>query len=211
MSVFVCIPTARDIHSRTTEAAFRICAGHADGVEFCTIEAQPTDYSRNLGVARFRKTRHSHILFLDSDVVPPDNSLSLMLAAGRPIVCGLYPLLLNQRVCTSVAKRGSTGELGLLGDFPEQPFEVDVAGMGCCLIERSVFDRLEYPWFQFQHEPNGGITGEDVHFFEQAARAGFRPLAIPQVQCSHFKTIDLLEVLRVVWNGRARQPEPVGV
>ncbi len=209
MSILVCIPTARDIHSRTTEAAFRVCAGHAGGVEFCTIEAQPADYSRNLGVRRFRESRHSHIFFLDSDVVPPDDSLALMLAAGRPIVCGVYPLLLGRRLCTSVAKRNDTGELEFLGELPGQPFEVDAAGMGCCLIERSVFDRLEYPWFTFRHQPGGGITGEDIHFFEQAARAGLKPLVIPQVQCSHFKTIDLLEVIRVVWSSRARQPDSV--
>ncbi|MHC5111588.1 MAG: hypothetical protein ACYTHJ_17115 [Planctomycetota bacterium] len=89
MSIFVAIPTAADIHGATTAAAFRICAGHAGGAEFWSIQAQPTDFARNQCVERFLKTGHSHLFFIDSDVVPPDDSLSLLLAADRPIVCGI--------------------------------------------------------------------------------------------------------------------------
>jgi len=199
MSVFVCIPTARDIHGLTTAAVFRICAGHADGAEFKTYQAQPTDYCRNLCVRDFLKTGHSHLLFIDSDVQPPDDCLDQMLAANRPVVCGMYPLLLDDsNLCVSVAQRTADGEYRFLHDFPDEPFEADAAGMGCCLIRRDVFDLIEYPWFHFQQRSDCQLTGEDVYFFEQCGRAGVRPLILPGILCSHFKTVDLLEVLTAV-------------
>lgn len=89
MSVFVCIPTGSDIRSEAAAAAFRICATHAGGAELRTVRAQPTDYAGNLGVKLFLDSAHSHIFFFDSDLVPPDNCLDLLLAARRPIVCGV--------------------------------------------------------------------------------------------------------------------------
>ena len=53
------------------------------------------------------------------------------------------------------------------------------------------------------------LTGGDIHFFEQAAKLGIRPLVIPQIQCSHIKTIDLLDVIRAVWKARDQPPQPV--
>jgi hypothetical protein len=199
MSVFVCIPTARDIHGLTTAAAFRICAGHAGGAEFKTYQAQPTDYCRNLCVQDFLRTGHSHLLFIDSDVLPPDACLDLMLSVNRPLVCGMYPLLLDDsNICVSVAERTASGAYRFLTEFPDEPFEADAAGMGCCLIRRDVFDAIGYPWFKFQQREDCKLTGEDIHFFEQCARADVRPLVLPEVLCSHFKMVDLLEVLTAV-------------
>ncbi len=209
MSVFVCIPTACDIHNEAAGAAFRICANHAGGAEFQTIPAQPTDYARNLCVEAFLKTKHAHLFFIDSDVVPPDNSLDLMLAARRQIVCGVYPLLLGgATICTSVAKLDGDGTYEFLGDFGEEPFEVDAGGMGCCLIERQVLERMEYPWFKFQQKPDCKLTSEDIYFFEKAARLDIKPLVIPRIQCSHMKTVDLLEVIHAVSHARSRQLQP---
>ena len=216
MSVFVCIPTARDIRSETTEAAFRICSGHGGGAEFRAVQTHPTDYARNQCVKLFLNSSHSHIFFLDSDVVPPDNVLDLMLATNRPLVCGIYPLMLaHSTICTSIAKRNANGTYEFLGDFPQEPFEADAGGMGCCLIARPVLEQMEFPWFKFRQKPDCMITGEDIYFFEKAAELGFKPLVIPKIQCSHFKTVDLLDVIRAATGNRraagrpAHQPEPV--
>ncbi len=212
MSVFVCIPTANDIHSMTAAAVFRICANHAGGAEFQTIAAQPADFSRNLCVRKFLDSQHSHMFFVDSDVVPPDECLDLMLASRRPIVCGVYPLLLGQKsIHTSVARRNAEGQYEFVVELGDQPFDVDAGGMGCCLIERSVLERMEPPWFRFVQNSDCSLIGEDIFFFERAARLGIRPLVIPQVQCSHFKTVDLLEVIRTVWRARSPQLQPAGV
>ena len=70
MSVLVCIPTAADICSATVEAVFAICANHP-GASFRTFRAHPIDRCRNICAKAFVQSRHTHLLFLDSDTVPP--------------------------------------------------------------------------------------------------------------------------------------------
>lgn len=204
MSIFVAIPTAESIHALTTAAAFRICAGYRGGAEFRTIVARPTDHARNLCVQAFLRTNHSHMLFLDSDVVPPDNCIDLLMGANRPLACGVYPLLLgDSTLTTSLFRKAANGEYHYVEDLSEQPFEVDAAGMGCCLIARAVLERVAYPWFRFEFGENCKITGEDFYFFEQAAATGgYKPLVIPQAICGHYKNIDLLDVFKALRRSR---------
>lgn len=86
MSVLICVPTTGDIHSETAEVALAICANHAGGASFRTVRAHPTDRCRNLCVQGFLQSPHSHLLFLDSDVVPPADCLELTLSVDRPVV-----------------------------------------------------------------------------------------------------------------------------
>ncbi len=192
MSVMVCIPTEADIRSETVETTFAICANHVGGASFRTYRAHPIDRCRNICVKAFLESQHSHLLFIDSDVVPPSDCLDVMLAAAAPLVCGLYPLQLTGDLCLSVARKLGPDTYGFMHDCPDEPFEVDAAGLGCCLIHREVFDRIGYPWFKFHVRENLSQVGEDIHFFEQCASAGYRPIALPKLLCSHHRTLDLL-------------------
>ena len=83
-----------------------------------------------------------------------------------------------------------------ISDCPAEPFEVDNGGLGCCLIAREVFERIEFPWFKFVARPDGHQTGEDIYFFEKCAEAGIRPYVLPQILCSHHRTVELLGLYR---------------
>ncbi|MGB0716102.1 MAG: glycosyltransferase family 2 protein [Phycisphaerae bacterium] len=212
MSVYVCVPTASEINGSTSAAVFRICAGHPGGAEYWCIQARPTDFARNQCVERFLQSQHSHILFIDSDVIPPDDCLQRLLAANRPLVCGVYPLMLAQaRICTSVANRRPDGRYEFIQELPRHPFEVDAAGMGCCLIAREVLETMPYPWFRFDQGAGGQLTGEDIYFFEKAEGLGYKPVVIPDVQCGHMKTVDLMDVLRCYWEASNRSQEDVKI
>ena len=52
--------------------------------------------------------------------------------------------------------------------------------------------RIAYPWFKFEVRSDEHITGEDIYFFERCSEVGIRPLALPQLLCSHHRTVDLL-------------------
>ncbi len=69
------------------------------------------------------------------------------------------------------------------------PFQVDVAGFGCVLLHRSVFEAMQYPYFQFEfYTDHAGIkreASEDFYFFVQARNLGFELWAVPELRCGH--------------------------
>ena len=207
MSVMVCIPTAGDICSATVEAAFAICANHP-GASFRTFRAHPTDRCRNICAKAFVQSKHSHLLFLDSDTVPPTDCLEKMLATGRPLVSGICPMFVQDTVCLAIARKLGEQTYGFFDDVPEEPFEFDAGGLACCLIAREVFEQLEEPWFAFKETPGGEQVGEDIGFYERCSEIGIKPLGLPEVLCSHHHVVDLLpifETLREMRRQRRRQ------
>jgi len=69
------------------------------------------------------------------------------------------------------------------------PFRVSVAGFGCVLLHRDVFDGMPYPYFRFNHwnDEEGKIheSSEDFHFFVEAGKLGHDLWAVPQLVCGH--------------------------
>lgn len=205
MSVMVCIPTAGDICSATVEAVFAICANHAGGASFRTFRAHPVDRCRNLCAQAFLQSPHSHLLFIDSDTVPPTDCLDQMLATGRPLVSGICPMFVQDTICLAIARKMGEQTYGFFDDVPEHPFEFDAGGLACCLIAREVFEKLTPPFFQFKETPGGEQVGEDIGFYEKCAEAGIRPLALPEVLCSHHHTVDLLPLFQTIRTLRRQQ------
>ena len=76
-------------------------------------------------------------------------------------------------------------------DCPPQPFVCDASGLGLCLIQRVVVERVEPPWCRFIGQFSGEHVGEDVYFFRHARAAGFELLVDPSVTADHYKPIDL--------------------
>ena len=194
MSVLLCVPTHGAICPETVDAAYRICSRHRPEASFRAYRAQPVDRCRTLCVRGFLATEHSHLMMLDSDIVPPVECLDLMLAENHPFVCGIAPIELGDGLCSSVARKLGPNTYGFYRDFPDTPFDVDASGLSCCLIAREVFERVPEPWFKFEVRPDGNQTGEDIWFCERAAEVGIRPLAHPGVLCGHRRRVDVSTV-----------------
>lgn len=109
-----------------------------------------------------------YLLFLDSDMTFPRDTVSRLLAHRKDIVGGTY------------RKRGPPFEtMGLpMGDGP-----IEVASgivqmrrlpTGCMLIDMRVFAKLKKPYFMMVSDLKAGIEyGEDVVFCDRARNAGF--------------------------------------
>lgn len=202
-TVFVAIPCMGELRWETALAVQAMVARHKPHVEVHYLSNVPIETARDVLVARFLKTSHPTLCFLDSDVRPPDTLLDLA-DLGHPITAGWYPLLTRRHeLMPSLFRRGPDGKT-------YQPYwedadglvEVDAIGLGCALIRREVFAKLERPYFSFRHDPADPEqwTGEDVDFCQKAQAAGFRILAAPRMACGHLKTVDLL----ALWAGRDR-------
>jgi hypothetical protein len=145
------------------------------------------DHVRNSVVNYFlEKTKATHLFFLDDDVLAfPDTAVRL-LRRGAPIISGLYkerdqrhrPIIID-------TPKGRDGKLRFFFRYRGKPpknkiLECDVVPAGCLMIERSVFQRLQRPWFHTEKD-----FGEDVYFCLCARRAGYKILVDTGTEVLH--------------------------
>jgi hypothetical protein len=91
-------------------------------------------YSRNRAVARMLSNpTHTHLLFIDSDMVFKPELVAALIRANRDVVGYAYPARDGKRFVPSDIRNY---------EFKNGIAEVDVIGMGLCLIARSALERL---------------------------------------------------------------------
>ncbi len=150
------------------------------------------------------------MLMLDSDMQfdrdVPYRLLDAADSVKRPILSALYFGYIKSNLANGFnaiwMKKHGDGYRTLMFDdlnLKEEITELDAVGMGCCLIHRSVFEKMaEAPdfrrlqWFGrevIDHE--GGVIGrygEDVAFCNRAQRAGFKIHGHGGVAIDHIKS-----------------------
>lgn len=112
----------------------------------------------------------THFLWLDDDsVFNPDLAVYLAHHGDLDIVSALY-FGRGPHLPVVYVKDGSADPYKHypLVEVPAKLCEVDAVGLGACLMQRQVFERLPEPWFAF----NG--AGEDIYFCVSARAAGLR-------------------------------------
>jgi GT2 family glycosyltransferase len=147
----------------------------------------PLDRVRNSVVDYFlEKTKATHLFFLDDDVLPPPDAIHRLLRRKVPIVSGLYyERRQEHRPIVIDTPKGRDGKLLFNFRYRHKPprnklLACDVVPAGCLLVERSVFPKLQKPWFHIDKR-----YGEDVYFSLCARRAGYRILVDTGVDCLH--------------------------
>lgn len=112
------------------------------------------------------------ILFLNSDMAIPPDTLSHMLEWGdRDVVGAVYRNKLPpfNVICHTIDGEKKEINSGI--------HEVGVVPLGCCLIKMSTFDRLKRPYFrepfaEDQADASGGVVPDFVDFSNRVREAG---------------------------------------
>lgn len=166
------------------------------------------DFARNEVVEEFLQSDCDILWFIDSDVCPPKHVLDIVVnhqdkweVAGAP-----YPLWMVPPGGTGPAV-GLACYKGIVDDgkvkgiqmaeVPTQGMEfVDALATGCLFIKRSVFAKLERPWFEHKFDPKTRklIEGEDLGFALKLSKLGIKYFVDYGAICQHYKRIDLLAV-----------------
>lgn len=141
-----------------------------------TIAAKRNELVRKL----LEKPEFKWILFLDSDMTPPPDTIVKLLATHRDIVSALCVkrkppycpcVSLEHPVPETVLSPSGVGTTPLSQyGGPDPVKEVDLTGTGCLLVHRRVFESMEPPWFEASPEGDG----EDYAFCRKARAAGFK-------------------------------------
>ena len=188
--VFVFCPTYRlepetvqAIHSQTF---------HNGLLDVFFTRDNPSEDGKNNILHNYQKGRrvfladdYTHMWVVESDIIPPSNTIERLLALECDLAYGLYCFRHGSPV-VNVYRYTS-------GPYPDQSITMfpqlykalwgtvtkcSGGGLGCVLIKRRVLEQIE-----FRREKDGPDC--DTYFTEDVYRAGFNMMADTSVICGH--------------------------
>lgn len=133
--------------------------------------------ARNEIRKHFLDSDFTHLYFHDADVIPPADILKRLLALNAPIATGLCPLRNWGQVAIPTMSEAVNGTGETMYGAQHLEGGVLACGMACCLIERSVLERVEFR----QGKELGGVS-EDFKFCQDA---GVSPVMDDGAICWH--------------------------
>lgn len=172
---------------------------------YFTFRVTPHDRARNEIAHYFVKNKQfTHLFFIDSDTLPPEDALEKLISHDLPFVTGMTPI---------VRKNGAKGkyetfdncfldpvrnEDGTVKETPIAPRNSGIqkiyrCGAACMLIKREVFETMDVPYFAFDYSEDHltHIRSEDIYFCDKARDTGITLYADTSVVCQHQKEIVL--------------------
>jgi hypothetical protein len=117
-----------------------------DDIEICQIiapETALTDANRNRIADDFLKGGSDWLLQMDDDTVPPLDALPSLLALGQSFCAALYHAKDDNEVPVAHLRNPGGRYYPLPHYVPGEIVPVDLVGMGCTLIHRSVFEDIQ--------------------------------------------------------------------
>ena len=208
-NIFIAIPMSKYAVLHAETAKYCALLNQHPDIVWGFVSSMSPEFSRNsLLEHHFHKDPNwTHVFFVDSDVVPPDDALRKLLLLDADIATGMYPLFMKGGIFWSVADEKT--DWIRMQEERQEPFETGSCGSGCLLVRREVLVDIKWPWFKTEYqeiylnEGNGIKTGEDVFFCKKAIEKGYKVIADPSVICKHFNGVDMLKF----WNNVKKQLE----
>lgn len=157
-------------------------------------------WARSAIVGEFIRSDFTHLFFIDSDMVwkPADFFRLVGFGATHDIIGATYMLKREPPECVVNIPDDTAYEVNRHGNV-----RIKSMALGFTIIKREVIEKIaatkplardvlskaEYPdFFRLGRSPDGGLLGEDVAFFNDAAQHGFRAWLDPSIQLGHVGT-----------------------
>lgn len=160
MEVSICVPSTGAWKPRMGRDLAHLCCKsliHGISVDVICEDNAGVSEARNKLVEAALQRNADYILFIDSDMGFPDDSL--------------YRLIQHDKDIVGATARKRRPPYELLGIWKEEEIdglhEALMLGTGFLLIKSSVFSKIERPWFYESYNENVR-TSEDVNFIEDA-------------------------------------------
>lgn len=207
MRILIEVPTYDGrISQATSESLWRLdTCGH--DVDYKPRTGYGCAMARNRIAADALNARYDYVLMVDNDISLPQDALKCLLEHDADVALGWY---LNRYArgesrYTTLYKLGGgwhmyeASELAALRDAGQYAIDVKGGGLGCALIRTEVFERLEFPWFEWKdlgYEDCFAVDvygcadrfqsgGEDIEFCNACRYEGIRITADTRVACGH--------------------------
>lgn len=201
--IAVLIPTRGTLFTAAIHAVIREIAGYDNKIFFTTN--LPIPDCRNDLLKRAKKIGgFTHYLMVDDDVIMPEGGLQAMLDLKKPVTLIDYPTHWT-------GKHAGMGNVAYVQWKEGEPLRGEImwAGLGCTLVEASVFDQFGEDPFRtggqfFDVLPNGkkilygvrqGSGGEDFEFYTDLREKGIEIAQVEGISCGHAKVLRHIGVI----------------
>jgi GT2 family glycosyltransferase len=148
----------------------------------------------------------THILFIDSDVLPRPKTLERLMSHDKDIISGVVPICQQGGFKWNASREKGWNPIKVDPNaknwgLPDNPFKAETIGFGVVLVKMDVFEKIEWPYWRSQYKPGLRTLGEDVYFCEKAKKAGFDIWVDPMVKCNHVTRANYLSIIRNLKQG----------
>lgn len=134
------------------------------------VESSSIAYNQHRLVEAARDWKATHILWLEDDMKFPPEALHMLFARRQMWVGANYPIRSGPPFTNTAlafdqsrvrTRADSTGLEACL-----------YTGYGCALMDVTIFDKVETPWFEFPWKGDGNYATSDWYFSEKVRAAG---------------------------------------
>lgn len=131
---------------------------------------------------RFLEGKYTHLLMVDSDVIIPNDAVTLF--GKRTLATGIYLNTFNIagkpsiRPCLFIDIDGRARHASVAEVLSQEELPIGAAGLGCTFVAREVLEAVAF-------RTNAHGTGEDIMFYRDAYAAGFPAVAVTSIKCAH--------------------------
>lgn len=131
-------------------------------------------------------TTCTHILWIDSDMKFPSDTLAQLLSAQKSIVAGNYSTRVAPHRPVAFKNANNLDSRSYTGSGLEKVYAV---GSGLMLVKREVYEKIPRPHYSVTwNEDYTNLVGEDVYFCDKAAQYGY------QVYIDHKLSLQLAHI-----------------
>jgi len=174
MKLAICVPARDTVHTTFVQCLVNLTKKLTkDNINFEVVFnlGSVVSQQRNELVDSSLSINATHILWLDSDMHFPDNTLERLMSHDKKIVAATYSTRYKPQRSVAFTNQNNYNDRLL---EKTGLHEVWAVGMGCMLTHRSVFETLPRPWFNHEWDlRTESFMGEDLFFCKSAAEHGF--------------------------------------
>jgi GT2 family glycosyltransferase len=191
--ILIAIPSAGSIEPETFVSIYNMDQPVDIDTELKIFYGYLIDDVRNRIVDYAIEEKFDGILFIDSDMKLPKDTLIKLVNQNKDIISGLYirkkedkkiiELFLKNQYPNKDGKiMRNVEEFDILN---KNIIEVDACGFGCVLVKTHVFFKIGYPYFKVIILDKNNITGEDIDFCIKAKNRNFKIHALADLKIGH--------------------------
>jgi len=167
---------------------------------------RPISNNRNHIVKDFLATDCEYLVMIDDDTFPIKNPLELI-EYDKDVIGAIYPGRDEMGIHYHIYKFGKDYPKKITFDQYENNeikglTKIDAVGTGCICIRRNVLEKIKRPFDDLFDKDGLMITNDDLHFSIKCQKEGFEVWTHGDYMCSHYKTVDLLQMAHLIIKAR---------